>query len=125
MRIFKTRAFAKFASKQKIEDTQLVEVIKRAEFGLIDANLGGNIIKQRIARQGQGKSGGYRSLIFYKINDNHFFVVGFAKNEQENISATDLASLKLLAEQYANYQDEHIALLLQTGALIEVTQNEI
>ncbi|KAE9534600.1 type II toxin-antitoxin system RelE/ParE family toxin [Ursidibacter arcticus] len=125
MRIFKTRAFAKFASKQKIEDTQLVEAIKRAEFGLIDANLGGNIIKQRIARQGQGKSGGYRSLIFYKINDNHFFVVGFAKNEQENISATDLASLKLLAEQYANYQDEHIALLLQTGALIEVTQNEI
>lgn len=125
MRVFKTRAFAKFATKQHITDTQLLEAIQRAENGLIDANLGGNIIKQRIARSGQGKSGGYRSLIFYRINHNHFFVVGFAKSDQENISTTDLASLKLLAQQYETYQIEHIELLLQTGALIEVQQNEI
>ena len=72
MRIFKTRAFAKFAIKQQITDIQLLGAIQRAEAGLIDANLGGNIIKQRISRQGQGKSGGYRSLIFYRINKNHF-----------------------------------------------------
>lgn len=125
MRIFKTRAFAKFAIKQQITDIQLLEAIQRAEAGLIDANLGGNIIKQRISRQGQGKSSGYRSLIFYRINENHFFVVGFAKNKQENISATDLASLKLLAQQYETYQTEQIELLLQRGALIEVKQNEI
>lgn len=125
MRIFKTRAFAKFAIKQQITDIQLLEAIQRAEAGLIDANLGGNIIKQRISRQRQGKSGGYRSLIFYRINKNHFFVVGFAKNKQENISATDLASLKLLAQQYETYQTEQIELLLQRGALIEVKQNEI
>lgn len=125
MRIFKTKAFSKFTEKQKITDTQLIEAIKRAESGLIDADLGSNIIKQRLAKQGQGKSGGYRTIIFYRINQNHFFVVGFAKNERENISAKDLSTLKLLAQQYEHYHHEQIELLLQQGVLIEVTQNEI
>lgn len=125
MRIFKTRAFAKFTTKQKITDSQLIETIKRADSGIIDANLGSNIIKQRLAKQGQGKSGGYRTIIFYRINQHHFFVVGFAKNVQENISASELVALKLLAQQYETYHHEQIELLLQTGALIEVKQNEI
>ncbi|OOR99615.1 addiction module toxin RelE [Haemophilus paracuniculus] len=120
MRIFKTKAFAKFATKQQIDDCLLIEAIERADKGLIDADLGSNIIKQRVARQGQGKSGGYRTLIFYKINDNHFFVVGFAKNEKENIAESDLFSLKLLAKQYASFSPEQIEALIEKGVLIEV-----
>lgn len=94
MRIFKTKPFAKFANKQKISDKQLILAIQRAESGLVDAYLGSKIIKQRIARREQGKSSGYRVLIFYKIRDNHFFVAGYAKNEQENISDAELDTLK-------------------------------
>ncbi|KMK50480.1 addiction module toxin RelE [[Actinobacillus] muris] len=125
MRIFKTRAFTKFATKQNIDDKALLEAIERAEKGLIDAELGGNIIKQRVARQGQGKSSGYRTLIFYKINHNHFFVVGFAKSKQDNISETDLHSLKLLAKQYESYTPKQIQLLVEKGVLIEVFSNEL
>ena len=63
MRIFKTKAFDKFAQKNHIDDGELFEAVMRAEQGLIDADLGGNIIKQRIAREGQGRSGGFRSFI--------------------------------------------------------------
>lgn len=125
MRIFKTRAFVKFADKQQITDAQLIEAITRAEAGLIDANLGSNIIKQRVARKGQGKSGSFRTLIFYRINQNHFFVVGFAKSEQDNISAKNLAALKLLVQQYAAYSTHQIDLLVAQNLLIEVIHNAI
>ena len=61
MRIFKNKFITKFAEKQGIDDTDLREAVNRAENGLIDADLGGGVIKQRIARKGQGKSGGYRT----------------------------------------------------------------
>ncbi|MCC9395659.1 type II toxin-antitoxin system RelE/ParE family toxin, partial [Enterobacter hormaechei subsp. steigerwaltii] len=63
MRIFKNQWIVKFAKKHKINDSELLEAVERADNGLIDADLGGGVIKQRIARQGQGRSGGYRSLI--------------------------------------------------------------
>lgn len=119
------RSFAKFAEKQHIDDSTLIEVIQRAELGLIDANLGNGIIKQRIARKGQGKFGGFRTLIFYRLNGNHFFVAGFAKNDQENLSEADLTDLKALAKEFAQYSQEQIAILLETKGLIEVTQHEI
>ncbi|TNH04381.1 type II toxin-antitoxin system RelE/ParE family toxin [Testudinibacter sp. TR-2022] len=101
MRIFKTKIFAKFAEKHAISDSCLIDAVKRAEKGLIDADLGGNVIKQRVARQGQGKSSGYRVLILYRINGAHYFISGFSKSRYANISKSDEYALKLLAEQYA------------------------
>ncbi|AHG84321.1 hypothetical protein F543_14570 [Bibersteinia trehalosi USDA-ARS-USMARC-189] len=75
MRIFKTKYFAKFAEKNDIDDEMLIEAVERAEQGLIDANLGGNVIKQRVARKGSG----YRTLILYKINGNHFLCMVLLK----------------------------------------------
>lgn len=124
MRIFKTSQFARFADKQKISDNLLYETILRAEQGLIDANLGGNVIKQRVARQGQGRSSGYRVLIFYKIQDNHFFVAGYAKNEQDNLSHSELSALKQMATIYENYSEEHLDLLCKQRILIEVQAGE-
>ena len=74
MRIFKTKAFDKFAQKNRISDRELYEAITRAEAGLIDADLGGNIIKQRLSGNQQGRRGGYRSFIFYSINEVEIYI---------------------------------------------------
>ena len=66
MRVFKTKPFARFAAKEGIIDAVLRDAIRRAEAGLVDADLGGGVIKQRLARQGQGKSGGFRSIVLFR-----------------------------------------------------------
>lgn len=97
MRIFRNQWITKFAKKHKISDSELIEAVERAEDGLIDADLGGGVIKQRIARQGQGRSGGYRSLIFFRHGEREFFMTTFAKNDRENITDKELAELKKAA----------------------------
>ena len=79
MRLFKSKAFGRFARSQDISDEDLCEAIERAEKGLIDANLGGYVIKQRIARDGEGKSGGFRSIIFFRSGEKAIFVHGFER----------------------------------------------
>lgn len=123
--VFKTKAFAKFAAKSQISDEMLLESIKRADIGLIDADLGHGIIKQRIARVGQGRSGGYRILIFYQIQNRSYCVAGFAKNRQENLSDTELAALKALSTVYQQLSDDDIELLLQQKRLIEIKPRNI
>jgi hypothetical protein len=86
MQIFKTKWFARFARQELISDASLREAIARAKRGLIDAGLGGGLIKQRVVRQGQGRSGGYRVIIAYLAEGRAVFLLGFAKSERENIS---------------------------------------
>lgn len=90
MRVFKTKEFKRFARKQKIGDDDLCEAVARAERGLVDADLGHGLIKQRIARPGQGRSGGFRTIIAYRHARRSFFIYEFAKSEMENISDDDL-----------------------------------
>jgi hypothetical protein len=79
IRIFKNQAFERFTIKSSISNESLCKTVKSIESGLIDANLGNGVIKQRIAREGQGKSGGFRTIVLFKINTRAFFVHGFAK----------------------------------------------
>ena len=97
MRVFKTKFFARFAKKENISDLSLSEAVSRVNRGLIDADLGGGVIKQRVARPGEGKSGGYRTLLAFRSNCHVFFVYGFAKNQRENISVRELAELRKTA----------------------------
>lgn len=85
VRIFHNKAFARFARKAGIPEAALCQAIREAERGLIAAQLGGDVIKQRIARPGQGKSSGFRVLIVFKPSALAVFVHGFAKNERDNI----------------------------------------
>lgn len=124
MRIFKTRAFDKFAQKHRIQDSELLEAVIRAEQGLIDAELGAHIIKQRIARKGKGKSSGFRSFIFYRINENSYFVAGISKNDTANITTKQLALLKLLAKEYTEKTPSQIENELSKGLLIEILRSE-
>ena len=89
MRIFKNKAFMRFGKKAGIGDALLYEAIRDAERGLIAADLGGGVIKQRIARLGQGKSGGFRTLIVFRTGARAFFVHGFAKNERTTSERTN------------------------------------
>jgi hypothetical protein len=119
VRIFKTKTLAKWTRQNGVPDADLVAAIERARKGLIDADLGGLIIKQRVARSGQGKRSGFRMLIGFK-SDRSVFLFGFAKNERENISNAELTSLREIAGSFLNATDEKIAQALKDGTLIEV-----
>jgi hypothetical protein len=102
----------------------LCGAIQDAERGLIAADLGGGVIKQRIARFGQGKSGGFRTMILFKAGYRAFFVHGFAKKETANIRDNELAALRRLASELLPADDGVIARAIACGIFIEVMCNE-
>jgi hypothetical protein len=124
VRTFKTKAFSRFADKAGISDTVLCRAVRDAERGLVAADLGGGVIKQRIARPGQGKSGGFRTLIVFRAGKRAIFVHGFAKNEKDNIEKDELVALKRLATELLAYDDETLARVLASGVLAEVKCDE-
>ena len=120
MRIFKTKWFNKFASKNSIDDSVLIEAVERARNGLIDADLGGGVIKQRIAREGQGKSGGYRSIIIINYRDIAFFVFRFPKNERDNLRQDEEWEYREMAQSLLSMTEKDLSKLLERGKLVEV-----
>jgi len=124
MRIFINRQFRKFAAQNGIADSALCRAIREISTGLAHANLGGGVYKQRIARKRQGKSGGFRTIIFFRAHKTAFFILGFAKNEQDNLERNEIAGLKDLAGRMLNYDEQTIALALKNGALEEVVCEE-
>ncbi|WP_290517210.1 type II toxin-antitoxin system RelE/ParE family toxin [Alcanivorax sp.] len=124
MRIFKNRPFSKWASKEGLNDALLLAAVDEMKRGLIDANLGGHVVKKRVAVGGQGKSGGMRTLLAYRVGDKAFFVYGFAKNARANISADELKALKCLAKELLSYSDRALVKAIKSGALIEVKSDE-
>lgn len=96
------------------------EAIERAENGLVDADLGGGVVKQRVARDGGGKSGGYRTLVLYRQGDRAIFAFGFAKSAQANISKVDLAILRDAATEAFRWSDVELDRLVISGAFVEI-----
>ena len=121
MRVFITKQFSRFARNERMKDTTLCEAIERAESGLIDADLGGGLIKQRVARPGQGRSGGFRTVIAYRRLGRAVYLYGFAKNERDNITADDLARLKKVAAVYLGAAIAELERWCEEGELREVT----
>ena len=123
MRVFKTKSFGRFAAKEGIRDSILRDAIRRAEVGLIDADLGVGVIKQRLARQGQGKSGGFRSIILFRRGATAFFVYGFAKNDRDNIDRQELRAFRLLAAEMLEMNEPALAVALKNGTIMEIEGN--
>jgi hypothetical protein len=123
MKIYKNKWFAKFARKEKISDEKLVKAVEEIEDGNIDADYGGGVIKQRIARPGEGKSGGYRSIILYIKGNRAFFVFGFSKKDQDNITDDEAAYFKKLAKLTLVMSDADLIALLREGIYEEVESN--
>ena len=118
---FETKWFIRYVRKERIEDETLREVIKRAERGLVDADLGGGIIKQRVARTGQGRSGGYRLLIAYCSGSRAVFLYGITKNERDNISEDELATLREIGAAWLDANRAQLELAIKEGLLKEIT----
>ncbi|MBX7132358.1 MAG: type II toxin-antitoxin system RelE/ParE family toxin [Fimbriimonadaceae bacterium] len=124
MRLFKTKWFSRFARKRKINDDQLLEAVDRAVRGLVDADLGGGLLKQRVARTNEGRSGGYRTIIVFRAVHRAVFVYGFSKNDRDNLSADELAGFKELAVLLLSMDDEDLKIAVNEGALEELMKNE-
>jgi len=118
--IYQLKAFARFARGEKIPDEKLVEAIERAARGLVDADLGSGLIKQRVARQGQGRSGGYRMMIAFRGQDFSVFLFGFAKSDESNVEDRQLAILRRFAASWLSADATLIKAALERGELIEV-----
>ena len=106
-----------------MSDAILVDAIERAEQGLVDADLGGHLIKQRVARSGQGRSGGFRTIIVYRKGDRAVFLFGFAKNEKTNLSPVEEAGYKSAVKNYLSLTDSKLDDLAADGTLTELDAN--
>ncbi len=120
LQTFKTKAFSRFAARAGLDDTALCEVVERACAGLIDADLGGGVIKQRIARKGGGRSGGFRTIVLFRRGELAFFIYGFAKNDRENLRPDELAAFRMLADEYLGLDRAGLAVAQSAGAIVEV-----
>ena len=124
MRVFKNGWFQKFARKEKISDAMLCEAVARAERGQIDADLGSGLIKQRLARPGAGKSGGFRTLVFFRTQQRAVFAFGFAKSDIANLDDADEAYLKKAAKLVLGFTDEQMDAEIAAGRMLEVKCDE-
>jgi len=124
VRIFKTKWFVRYARQERIDDSCLREAIDRAERGLVDADLGGGIIKQRVARAGRGRAGGYRLLIAYRSADRAVFLYGFAKNERDNITDDELETLREIGAAWLDSKDESLEDAIKVGILMETNYGD-
>ena len=124
MRLYKLKAFARFQRRERIADKALGKAVRSAEDGLVDADLGGGLIKQRVARPGQGKSGGFRTIIAYRRGDRAVFLFGFAKSERENLDDDELAYWQRVGRVYLGLDDDGLEAAIAADELMEVSYGE-
>ena len=120
MRIFKNTWFNRFADKEGITDSELKKTVDQLEKGRIDAELGGNVYKMRVARSGEGKSGGYRVIVFFRSEERVFFVYAFPKSGRDNIDQSELRAFKADAKLNLSLTEEQVSDRIRKRTLIEV-----
>ncbi len=124
MRAFKAKWFARFARKEQISDDRLISAVIEIENGLNDGDLGQGLIKKRIGRAGQGKRGGYRTILVYRVKSRVVFVYGFPKSAKANLNALELEAYQKLANVYLSLKDTAITKAINAGELIEVDYHD-
>jgi hypothetical protein len=120
MRVFKTRVFDRWAGKVGVTDTALLKAASDIERGLIDADLGGNLFKQRVALPGRGKSGSTRTLLATRFAGTLYFLFGFEKSDRDNITQRERAIYQSLACNLLALSNDQIEPALKANELIEV-----
>jgi hypothetical protein len=120
MRVFKYKSFSRFAEKAGITDNILKNIVANLENGLYEANLGGNVYKKRVARSGEGKRSGYRTIIFSKSGVRTFFAYGYPKSARDNIEDAELKIYKEDAEDDFSLSNDQLDRLVRNGAYKEV-----
>ena len=120
MSVYVTKEFDRFARKVGLADAKLLQAAQDVAAGHYDADLGGGVFKQRVARQGGGKSGGFRTIILFRVGSHSFFAHGFAKSDKANVSAKELKALKRLADVLLGFSEEQLEAAQTAGELNEV-----
>ena len=120
LRLLKNRAFARFADKEGLTDRALCKAAEEVEAGLVDARLGGFLLKKRVAKGSSGKSGGFRTILAHRQGRRLIFIFGFAKNERDNISGKERLALLKLGEEYMGHSETTLDGLIAKGVLTEV-----
>jgi hypothetical protein len=123
-RIFKTRFFARQMQKIGLSDELLLNAVDEMERGLIDADLGGGVVKKRVALPNRGKSGSTRTLIATNKNDRWFFMFGFEKNQRDNINDKELMFLKDAAADLLQMPDERLRNSIKNKSLLEISHEK-
>lgn len=118
-RVFKSKEFARFARKAPIEDAALCRAVEEIHAGLIDADLGGGVFKQRVRRAGQGKSGGFRTILLLRLDEIAIFVLGFSKADRANITSEELMAFREIARGLL-VNEAVVSAAVAEGKLIEV-----
>jgi len=120
VRVFKNTWFTRFARKEGISDEELRDIVDQLEAGQPDANLGGDVYKVRLSRSGEGKSGGYRVIVFFRSGNRTIFVYGFTKSDRANIDQGELRAFKNDAKYQLALTDEQLKAWLENKTLVEV-----
>lgn len=106
--------------KSGLTDDALCNAVSEMAQGLIDADLGGHIVKKRIALPGKGKSGGARTIVATKLVDRWFFLYGFGKNERANIDNDELKMFQEVAKEFLGFDDSQLETALTAGEILEI-----
>ena len=122
MRIFKNKAFSRFARKEGIGDGELKAIVPQLEANQSDADLGGNVYKMRVARPGEGKSGGYRVIVLFRSGEHTFFVHGFVKSDLANIDDKQLRRFKEMAKDLLSYTEKELDAYTKFGRFQEIAE---
>ena len=128
MAIYKTRWFDRWARKQGVGSLALCAAVREMTDGLYEADLGGGLLKKRIARAGQGKSGGFRTLVATDKGSRWIFVYGFPKNARSNIDKDEEEALKTLAAHLLSLTATGLGTAQRASELMEVdcdAKNEV
>jgi len=120
VRIFKNKWFHRFANKEGITDNELKEIVKQLENGQFYADLGGSVYKMELARKGEGKHGGYRTIVVFKSEFRTFFIYGFPKSKMSNIGEKALKGYKEQAKDNLFFTDDQINRLIKSNFFIEI-----
>ena len=121
-RVFKTRYFNR--QMKSLDDSALCAAVQEMMQGLIDADLGGYIVKKRVALPGRGKSGGARTIVATKKGKRWFFIFGFAKNDKANITASELERLQSFASDLLSLSDKLLDEVVKEGKLVEICHEQ-
>lgn len=119
-KVFRTRTFTRWVRKAGLSDDALCDAVSEMVQGLIDADLGGHLVKKRVALPGQGKRGGARTIVATKMADRWFFLYGFSKNERANIDLDELKILQEVAKELLGFDDLQLAAALELGEIVEI-----
>jgi hypothetical protein len=117
MSLYKTRPFSRLAKRAGVSDAALKAAVEEMRNGIIHANLGGNVYKQRVAIEGRGKRGGSRIIVAANLRDRWIFVHCYAKNDRDNISHDEETAFKEFARIYLSLSDEMMRTAVERGIL--------